>query len=55
MRTAVINIVLGTHYAPFFADLFRDVAFRTDIEYLLSEGRERLYRDTYDLIMKHTR
>ncbi len=46
---------LGTHYAPFFADLFRDAAFRTDIEYLLSEGRERLYRDTYDLIMKHTR
>lgn len=46
---------LGTHYAPFFADLFQQPLFKKDIEYLLSEGRERLYRDTYDLIKRQGR
>ncbi|MBR5419843.1 MAG: hypothetical protein IK115_01700 [Lachnospiraceae bacterium] len=44
---------LGMHYAPFFAELFKQPSFRSDIEYLLNEGRERMYRDTYDHIMKH--
>ncbi len=43
----------GTHYAPFLVDLFRQPTLRADIDYLLSDGRERLYRDTYSLIRKH--
>ena len=27
--------------------------FKENIDYLLSDGRERLYRDTYSLIRKH--
>ena len=40
----------GTHYAPFLPGLFKNTALRTDIEYLLSEGRNNMYQETFRLI-----
>lgn len=40
----------GTHYAPFLVELFQMPALRSDIEYLLSSGRDKLYRETFYLI-----
>lgn len=40
----------GTHYAPFLVELFAQPALREDIEYLLHEGRQRLYRMTFRLL-----
>jgi len=43
----------GTHYAPFLVDLFQVPALREDIEYLLSEGRRTLYRETFRLLKRN--
>lgn len=47
----------GTRYAPYMAELFEDPATYEDLEYLLKNGRRRMYRDTYfllkDLIQKN--
>lgn len=40
----------GTHYAPFLPGLFKMPALRSDIEYLLSEGRQKMYQETFRLI-----
>ena len=37
----------GTRYAPFVIDIFEDEDTQKDIEYLLDEGRKRLYSETY--------
>ncbi len=45
-----VEIGAGTHYAPFLAKLFKEPKLRADIEYLLSEGRRNLYRETFRLL-----
>ena len=40
----------GTRYAPFFVDLFSCPELKADIEYLLSEGRKNMYRETFRLL-----
>ena len=40
----------GTHYAAFLVELFRQPALRTDIKYLLNQGRQRLYRETFRML-----
>ena len=42
----------GTHYAPFLVELLDNDAVRKDIEYLLSEGRRKIYEETF-LRLKH--
>lgn len=41
----------GTHYAPFMAELLAEPAVAEDIRYLLDEGRSKLYRDTFNLLV----
>ncbi len=48
-----IRAGVGTRYAPFLPDLFADSALRQDLEYLLDEGRRRLYRETFHLLKSH--
>ncbi|MBO4415167.1 MAG: hypothetical protein J5824_04195 [Lachnospiraceae bacterium] len=40
----------GTHYAPFLPELFKAPELRADIEYLLNEGRNKMYQETFRLI-----
>ncbi len=40
----------GTHYAPFLVELFSRPEVRTDIIYLLGEGRNKMYRELYMLL-----
>jgi HD-GYP domain-containing protein (c-di-GMP phosphodiesterase class II) len=40
----------GTRYAPWLVDLFDSRELRSDIEYLLTGGRARQYRETYNLL-----
>ena len=40
----------GTRYAPILPDLFKQSAFRQDIEYLLDEGRKKQYREVFYLL-----
>ena len=40
----------GTRYAPYLPELLADPAVRADLDELLGSGRERLYRDTYQLL-----
>ena len=40
----------GTSYAPWLAGLVSREEVRADLEYLLKEGRERNYRNTYHLL-----
>lgn len=40
----------GTRYAPWLPELLSKDAVREDIEFLLSEGRDRNYHDTYQLL-----
>lgn len=40
----------GTRYAPFLVTLFEDPDLRKDIEYLLSTGRRKMYRDVFFLL-----
>lgn len=40
----------GTRYAPFLVELFARPEVRTDIVYLLGEGRGRMYRELYMLL-----
>ena len=40
----------GTRYAPWVTELFSDPEVQQDIKYLLSEGRNQVYRDTYGLL-----
>ena len=40
----------GTRYAPWLPDLLSEPAVREDIEFLLTEGREKEYYDTYELL-----
>ncbi len=43
----------GTHYAMFIVDLFKQPGFREDITYLLSEGRQKLYCETFRLLKRN--
>lgn len=45
----------GTRYAPFLPGLFADPEVRQDLEYLLSEGRSKLYQDTFYLLRQMTK
>nr|MCR5282282.1 hypothetical protein [Lachnospiraceae bacterium] len=40
----------GTRYAPWLSELFDQDAVREDLRYLLTEGREITYHDTYMLL-----
>jgi HD-GYP domain-containing protein (c-di-GMP phosphodiesterase class II) len=40
----------GTRYASWGPDLLRDARTRSELEYLLGEGRLNLYRETYQLL-----
>ena len=40
----------GTHYAPFLVELFSRPEVRSDIIYLLGEGRNKMYRELYMLL-----
>lgn len=40
----------GTRYAPFLPELFRQPQLREDIEYLLSAGRKKMYREVFYLL-----
>ncbi len=40
----------GTRYAPWLPELLSKAEVRADIEFLLSEGRDRNYHDTYQLL-----
>ena len=40
----------GTHYAPFLVELFQIPELRSDIEYLLNQGRRKLYSETFRLL-----
>ena len=40
----------GTRYAPWGPELLRDEKTRRDLDYLLDEGRMRLYKETYKLL-----
>lgn len=40
----------GTRYAPWVTELFSDPEVQQDIKYLLSEGRNQVYRDSYGLL-----
>jgi len=40
----------GTHYAPWLPDLLSDPEVREDIGFLLTDGREKNYYDTYVLL-----
>ena len=43
----------GTRYAPFLTELFAHSEVKSDIEYLLREGREKLYRETFYLLKSY--
>ncbi len=40
----------GTRYAPFLVELFKDKDLRKEMEYLLSAGRRKLYKETFLLL-----
>ncbi len=40
----------GTRYAPYLPDLFEQPLLVKDIEYLLGNGRKKLYRDVFHLL-----
>ena len=40
----------GTRYAPWLPELLKEPAARKDIIYLLTEGRSRIYKDTFRLL-----
>ncbi|MCR5674810.1 MAG: cyclic nucleotide-binding domain-containing protein [Lachnospiraceae bacterium] len=40
----------GTRYAPFMADLFEDETVREDLAWMLDQGRQNNYRNTYLLL-----
>lgn len=40
----------GSHYAPFLPELFKVPQLREDIEYLLNEGRQKQYLETFRLL-----
>ena len=40
----------GTHYAPWLPDLLSGDKIREKIKFLLDEGRNRVYQDTYRLL-----
>ena len=40
----------GTRYAPWLSELFSKKDVRSDLEYILKEGREIHYRNTYHLL-----
>ena len=42
----------GTHYAPWLYDLIAEPEVYSDIEFLLSNGRQQDYRNTYYLLRK---
>ena len=45
----------GSRYAPFVPELLKRPDCRRDIEYLLADGRERMYRETYRLLRRMAR
>ena len=45
----------GSRYAPFVPELLKRPECRRDIEYLLADGRERMYRETYRLLRRMAR
>ncbi len=42
----------GTRYAPYMAELLQLPEVVEDMQYLLTEGRKKVYRDTYRLLSK---
>ena len=42
----------GSRYAPFAAGLFADKKVCSEIEYLLTSGRKKLYSETYRALRK---
>ena len=50
--TEEIKAGAGTRYAPFMAELLENTVVAADIRYLLDEGRSKLYRDTFNLLME---
>ena len=40
----------GTRYAPWLTEIFENEEVRSDMNYLLTTGREETYRDTYTLL-----
>ena len=40
----------GTHYAPWLPDLLSGDKIREKIKFLLDEGRNSVYQDTYRLL-----
>ena len=45
----------GTRYAPYLPALFADPMVHADLEFLLSEERSKLYRETFHLLRQMTR
>ena len=52
--TAEVGERSGTQYAPYLHDLLIKEEVHSDIEYLLTSGRQQTYRDTY-LLLKRVR
>ena len=40
----------GTRYAPFLTELFNEPGVKQDVEYLLMERRNDLYRKTFKIL-----
>lgn len=42
----------GTRYTPFVTELMEDEKVLADLEFILSQYREKMYRDTYVRLQK---
>ena len=42
----------GTRYTPFITELMEDETVLADLEFILSQYREKMYRDTYVRLQK---
>ena len=42
----------GTRYTPFITELMEDEKVLVDLEFILSQYREKMYRDTYVRLQK---
>ena len=42
----------GTRYAPYMAEILEVPEVVEDMKYLLTEGRKKVYRDTYRLLSR---
>lgn len=50
--TKEVELQAGSRYAPYLPELLQKPAVITDLEYLLSEGRGMIYRDTFAMLHK---